>query len=139
MIFTIRTVLRAEARNRINFMKESYWKKRVKAFGYAFQGINTLFRKEAHAKIHLLAAILVVAAGFVFNLERWEWCAILICIGVVFMAEAINTAVERVCDRVSPEKHPLIKDAKDIAAGAVLLFVFAAIAVGLIVFIPHFL
>ena len=55
------------------------------------------------------------------------------------MGEGFNTAVERVCDRVSPEKHPLIKAAKDIAAGAVLLFVIASVAVGLIIFIPKFI
>ena len=53
------------------------------------------------------------------------------------MGEGMNTAIERLCDRVSMERHPLIKAAKDIAAGAVLLFVIAAIIVGSLIFIPH--
>ena len=115
---------------------KSYLKKRQKAFGYAWTGIRTLFGKEAHAKIHLLAMILVIIAGFVFRIDKTEWCLILICIGIVLMAEGFNTAIERVCDKVSPEKDPLIKDAKDIGAGSVLLAVMAVVAVGLIIFIP---
>lgn len=114
----------------------SYWKKRKDAFRYAGQGIVSLFRGEAHAKIHTLAAVLVVAAGFIFGLSGIEWCLIIICIGGVFMGEGFNTAIEKVCDKVSPEIHPLIKVAKDVAAGAVLLFVLASVAVGLIIFIP---
>lgn len=113
-----------------------YWQKRKNAFGYAFSGIKTLFGKEAHAKIHLLAAVLVIMAGFVFDISKIEWLAVILCIGIVFMAEGFNTAIERVCDKVSPEIDPLIKDAKDIAAGAVLLFVLSAVVVGIIIFIP---
>ncbi|MDE5790410.1 MAG: diacylglycerol kinase family protein [Muribaculaceae bacterium] len=114
----------------------TYLKKRQKAFGYAWTGIKTLFMKEAHAKIHFLAMILVVIAGFLFRLDKTEWCIIIMCIGVVLMAEGINTAIERVCDKVSPERNPLIKDAKDIAAGSVLLVVMAVVVIGLIIFIP---
>lgn len=118
---------------------KSYLKKRQKAFGYAWTGIKTLFRKEAHAKIHLLAMILVLIAGYIFQLDKTEWCIILMSIGIVLMAEGFNTAIERVCDKVSPERNPLIKDAKDIAAGAVLLVVMAVVAIGLIIFIPKIL
>ena len=119
--------------------KESYWRKRAKAFGYAWQGIAELFSKEAHAKIHLLATVSVIAFAIIFKCTPAECCLLLLCIGGVLMGEGFNTAVERVCDRVSPEKHPLIKAAKDIAAGAVLLFVIASVAVGLIIFIPKFI
>ncbi len=115
---------------------KDYFRKRKDAFGFAFQGIRTLFVGEAHAKIHLMAMIAVIVCGFIFKIERWEWCAVILCIGGVFMAEAFNTSIEKLCDRVSPEKHPLIKASKDVAAAAVLLFVFASIAVGLIIFIP---
>ncbi|MDE7412345.1 MAG: diacylglycerol kinase family protein [Muribaculaceae bacterium] len=113
-----------------------YLEKRKRAFGYAWNGIMTLFQREAHAKIHLWVAEVVIIAGLIFNLTRMEWCVIILCIGGVFMAEGFNTAIERVCDKVSPEKNPLIKDAKDIAAGAVLLFVLAAVAIGLLIFVP---
>lgn len=113
-----------------------YWEKRKKAFMYAGRGIRKLFLGEAHAKIHAIAAETVIIAGLIYKLSSIEWCLIIICIGGVFMAEAFNTAIEKVCDRVSPEKHPLIADAKDIAAGAVLLFVIATVVIGLIIFIP---
>lgn len=95
-----------------------------------------LFGSEANAKVHLAAAVLVVITGFLLRLSPAEWSAIIICIGGVFMAEGFNTALEKVCDKVSPEKNPLIGAAKDVAAGAVLLFVIGAVAVGLIIFVP---
>lgn len=115
-----------------------YWIKRKRAFAYALKGVARLFTDEAHAKIHLMAAVCVTACGFFFGIEKWEWCAVLICIGGVFMAEAFNTAVEKLADRVTTDRDPLIGAAKDIAAGAVLLFVVAAVIVGVIVFMPHF-
>ena len=114
----------------------SYWNKRKLAFGYAFKGIAMLFKGEAHAKIHLVAACAVIIAGFLFDIQPWDWCAVIICIGGVFMGEAFNTALENLCNRVSTDFHPLIKAAKDISAGAVLLFVCASVAVGLIIFLP---
>lgn len=95
-----------------------------------------MFREEAHARIHLLATVCVGACGFIFSIEPLEWCAVLICIGGVLMAEAFNTAIERLANRVTRERDPLIGAAKDVAAGAVLLFVIASVAVGLIIFLP---
>lgn len=120
-------------------MIKQYLNKRAKAFGYAFKGIHNMFKSEAHAKIHLVATICVITCGVIFRIERWEWCAVLLCIGSVLMAEAFNTAIEKLADTITKERHPLIGAAKDIAAGAVLLLVMAAIAVGLIVFLPHML
>lgn len=116
-----------------------YWKKRADAFRCAGAGIMRMFREEAHARIHLLATVCVVACGFIFSIEPWEWCAVLICIGGVLMAEAFNTAIERLANRVTRERDPLIGAAKDVAAGAVLLFVIASVTVGLIIFLPKIL
>lgn len=120
-------------------MNHEFFKKRRRAFACAFRGINSLFAEEVHPRIHLVAAVCVIAFGFIFNIAPWEWCAVIICMGGVFMAEAFNTALERLADRVTRERDPLIRVAKDVAAAAVLLFVFASVAVGLIVFIPKFL
>lgn len=109
----------------------------ILSFKYAGEGIASLFFHERNARIHLLAAVCVIIAGWLFELAAWEWCAVILCIGGVFMAEGFNTAIEKLCDKVSPEKNPLIKIAKDVAAGAVLLFVFSAVAVGLIIFLPR--
>lgn len=117
-------------------MIKKYLITRGKSFKYAWLGIIHLFSNEANAKIHLLACILVIAASVIFNLTATEWCLVITAIGGVFMAEGFNTSIEKLCDKVSPEKNELIKTAKDVAAGAVLLFVIAAVVIGLIIFIP---
>lgn len=119
--------------------KESFWVKRKNAFRYAFHGIALLFAKETHAKIHMLAAVCVTVLGFIFHISPSEWCAIVLCISGMFMAEAFNTALEKICDKVSPQINSLIGAAKDIAAGAVLMFAIGCIIVGLIIFIPKFI
>ena len=121
---------------RHHLIYKNYFLKRGRSFVYAWQGIVSLFGNEPNARIHLCVALLVEAAGFFFNISASEWCLVTLCIGGVFMAEAFNTAIEKLCDKVSPQTDSLIKIAKDVAAGAVLLFVFAAVTVGLIVFLP---
>lgn len=115
----------------------NYFSKRAKSFTYAWQGIKYLFGNESNAKIHLLAAVCVITVSALFKIECWEWCAVIFAIGGVFMAEGFNTAIEKVCDKVSPAKNHLIKITKDVAAGSVLLFVLSAVAVGLIIFLPR--
>lgn len=104
---------------------------------YAWAGIKTLFAHEHNAQFHLGAAVLVIAAGFLFGISSVEWCIVILCIGAMFMAEALNTAIEKLCDFVCKEKHPAIGRVKDIAAGAVLLMTIAVIFAGLIIFIPR--
>lgn len=115
------------------------WKKRAKSFTYAFSGIGRLLSREHNAWIHCCVAVAVIVAGLCFGLALWEWVAIAICIGSVLAAEAMNSAVEALADRVSPGYDEAVKHAKDLAAGAVLLLALAAVAVGLIVFLPKIL
>lgn len=116
-----------------------YLIKRKKAFGYAFKGIATLIRGEAHARLHVISTVAVIICGLLFNIAPWEWVAVIICIGGVFMAEAFNSAIERLADRITREHDPLIGQAKDLGAGAVLLFSIATLIVGCIIFIPKIL
>lgn len=92
---------------------------------------------EHNAWIHSIAAVAVVAAGILFRITASEWLAVILCIGGVFSMEAVNTAIEAVCDHVSPEYSPLIKRAKDVAATAVLIMSVTAVAVACIIFIPR--
>ncbi|MCH5225859.1 MAG: diacylglycerol kinase family protein [Muribaculaceae bacterium] len=117
-------------------MKRDYLRKRRAAFGYAFKGTGRLFRGEAHAQIHLCVALCVIIAGFGFGINAMEWCLVVLCIGAVFAAEAFNTALEKLADKVSRETDPLIGAAKDVAAGAVLILSIASVVVGLIIFLP---
>jgi diacylglycerol kinase (ATP) len=104
---------------------------------YALEGLVALVRTQANARIHLAATLGVVALGIAVRLAAWEWVSIILAITIVWMAEALNTALEFACDVVTREVHPLIKAAKDIAAGAVLAAASGATLVGAIVFLPH--
>ena len=108
-------------------------RKVVRSFRFAGQGIVDLFRYENNAKVHLVIAGLVVAAGFWLRLSRTEWAIILTQIGLVWAAEAINTALEKLCDFVSPGLHPQIKAIKDLSSGAVLILAITAVVVGILV------
>jgi diacylglycerol kinase (ATP) len=111
-------------------------KKRIKSFGYAGRGIRIVFATETNMKIHILIAILVLVGGFTFRISAIEWIACLLCIGLVFGMEMINTSIENIVDLVSPDYHPLAGKAKDIAAGAVLVCAIISVIVGLFVFGP---
>ena len=117
-------------------MKYDY-KKQLRSFRYAWQGIRQCVGREQNLSFHLIATVVVIGAGFAFGITRGEWTAICLCIGLVISAELFNTAIERLVDLVSPQRHPLAGQVKDIAAGAVLVCALAAIAVGLIIFVPY--
>ncbi|MFL5763069.1 MAG: diacylglycerol kinase family protein [Bacteroidia bacterium] len=109
------------------------------SFSYAFQGIVTFFRTQHNAWIHAVAAAAAIAAGFYFQLGKWDWALVTLAIAMVFITEMLNTAVEFLTDLVSPQFHPLAKKAKDVAAASVLFASVAAIVLGAIVFLPKFL
>lgn len=112
------------------------FRKRLRSFGYAFNGIRLLITKEHNAWIHCFAAVCVVLAGLLMDISKMEWIACVIVIGAVLAAEAVNSAVEALADFVSPEYSEAIKRTKDLAAGAVLLMAMAAAVVGGIIFFP---
>lgn len=113
----------------------TFWK-RIKSFQFAFNGIKLLITKEHNAWIHCFAAVCVLTAGALLGLSRMEWVAVVVVIGAVLAAEAVNSSIEALADLVSPEYNEAIKRTKDLAAGAVLLMAIAAAIVGLIIFIP---
>ena len=110
-----------------------------KSFGYAFEGIFTGIKKERNMKIHCLAMLCVVAAGFVFRISVSEWCICLILFGMILSLELVNTAMEAVVDLVTEERRPLAQLAKDTEAGAVLIAAIMAAGVGLLIFVPKVL
>lgn len=109
---------------------------RVRSFSYATNGLFQLFRQETNAKLHSLATILVIVAGIIRKLGPNQWIAIIIAIGIVWMTEAINTCIEKLCDFACDNKwHPEVKIIKDIAAGAVLIAAMVSVAIAIIVFL----
>jgi diacylglycerol kinase (ATP) len=108
----------------------------AKSFVFAFKGMASAL-KERNFILHLVSATLVISAGFYFDVTGPEWCVLLICIGVVVMAELFNTAIEKLTDLVSPDFNPKAGEIKDIAAAAVLVFSIVSAIAGLIIFIPY--
>jgi diacylglycerol kinase len=110
----------------------------LKSFTYAFRGLGKIFREERNLQVHSIVAIIIIALGFAVKLQPWEWCAVLVCIALVILMETVNSAIERLADVLKPRIHSYIKEIKDIMAAAVLISAILAVAVGLIIFIPHF-
>jgi diacylglycerol kinase len=115
------------------------WRARAESFRHAFRGVATLAATQHNARIHAALTLVVVALGLVLGVSRLEWALLVLAIGLVWGAEAVNTALEWLCDVSSPEYHPLVKKAKDVAAAGVLLAALAAAAAGLLVLLPPLL
>jgi diacylglycerol kinase len=119
--------------------RQSFGRARLASFRYAWRGIVALIRTQGNARIHLAATVGVVAAGWALGVSRGEWALLALAAGLVWVAEAVNTAVEILADRVTTERDERIGRAKDLAAGAVLLAAIAAAIVGGVVFVPRLL
>ena len=111
-------------------------KKRIKSFSYAFAGLRVLFREEHNSWIHATAAVLAIAAGFLFRISPVEWIAVIIVIGMVFSAEILNSSLERTADFVKAERDDRRRDIKDLGAAAVLVTAISAALVGIMIFLP---
>jgi diacylglycerol kinase (ATP) len=96
-----------------------------------------MMRCQHNAWIHAAATLVALGAALVLRISAADWCWIILAISIVWTAEALNTAFEFLADAASPEFHPLVRDAKNVAAGAVLLTAIAAAVIGAIVFWPY--
>jgi diacylglycerol kinase (ATP) len=112
------------------------WKARVKSFKYAWEGIVSFFKTEHNAQIHLAISVLVLLLSVTLKLTKLEAIAVVFSIAFVWVAEMINTVIEKSMDFIAPGKHPQVKLIKDIAAGAVLVAAIAAAITGCLIFIP---
>lgn len=113
------------------------WRSRIRSFGYAFEGIAVMLQTQHNAWLHLLASALVCAAAATLGVSAADWRWLVVAITLVWAAEAMNTAVEFLCDVVSPEYVPAVKGAKDIAAGGVLITAVGAAAIGVLTLWPY--
>jgi diacylglycerol kinase len=119
--------------------QKSAWTAFVAGFGYAFAGLWYVLCTQRNARIHAAAAVLAVGVGMFLRISAVEFAVTFVAITAVFVAEIFNTAVEVCVDLASPQRHPLAKTAKDVAAGAVLVTAVLAVVIGLCVFGPHLL
>ncbi len=109
---------------------------------FALNGLITLLRTERNFRIMGIMSILVVITGYSLpffgeNLNRFEWAILWCAMGLIFVSEGLNTALETTIDVLHPDQHPMIGRAKDMAAGATLAASIIAIIVGLYIFGPH--
>jgi diacylglycerol kinase len=111
--------------------------RRIRSFLHAFRGVGTVLHSEPNARIHWAATVVVIVLGAVFSISELEWTAVVLALGLVWISEALNTAVEFLADEVSREQRALIGKAKDAAAAGVLWAAISALVVGFLVFYPH--
>lgn len=111
--------------------------KRAQSFNHAIRGVGLFIKTTHNAWIQICVMICTIALGIFFGISRLDWVALVLAIGLVFITEAINTAIEIDIDLTSPAYHPYARDTKDVAAGAVLIASIVSVIVGLLVFIPY--
>lgn len=110
-----------------------------KSFVYAARGIGFAIKTQRNIRLHLVAALAVCLTGYLLNVSSNDWRWLIACIGLVWLAEMVNTAFEYLCDLIQPEHHLSVQRAKDIAAGAVLMASLTAAIIGILVFWPYIL
>jgi diacylglycerol kinase (ATP) len=110
---------------------------RTRSFRFAWRGIVFVVSSQHNAWIHAGATLAVIAAGLLLRVGVLEWALLVLAMGVVWMAEAFNTAIETLGDAVSGDEHPLLGLAKDASAAGVLLGAAAAAIIGCLVFVPR--
>lgn len=113
------------------------WRRRLHSFGYALAGLSAMLRTQHNAWLHLAATVAVCLTGWHLRVSAADWRWLVLCIALVWAAEALNTAIESVCDQVSPGHSVLVKRAKDVGAGAVLIVALAAATLGTLTLWPY--
>ena len=111
-------------------------KKFIRSFTYAFKGIATAFKSEFNLRFHCIATLIVIIAAIFFQVNRMQFCVLLLCCGFVITAEIFNTAIETLTNLVSPAENNLARKTKDMAAAAVLIAVITSVIVGVVIFLP---
>ena len=109
----------------------------LKSVHYAGQGLLFLLKTERNFQIQTGVVVITTIMGLCFDITKTEWIFQFICIGIVTGAEAINTAVEKLCDHVTPEQHPQIKRIKDMAAGGVAVLTAFSFFIGILIYYPY--
>lgn len=113
-------------------------KRWLSSFSYAFRGIIVFIRCEPNARIEIAIALLTIGLSLWLQITAVEFALVLFCIAGVLASEAFNSALERSANFQSREIHPEIRDIKDISAGAVLIWAFISVIIGLLIFVPKF-
>ena len=113
--------------------------KRAKSFAYAGRGVWILVKTTHNAWVEIFLFCFAIFLGLFFHITRVEWMLLILAGGMTVAAEAFNTAIEIDIDLTSPDIHPLARDVKDVAAGAVLISATTTLLIGLCIFVPYLL
>lgn len=108
----------------------------IQSFANAFRGLG-LVLMERHMRFHFIMFLGAVALGRIFQITTMEWIAIFLTGALVIVAECLNSALERLCNHLHPERHLAIRRVKDIAAGGVLFAAMVALVIGVMIFLPY--
>jgi len=108
-----------------------------KSFKYAGEGILTALKLGRNLKVHFLATLAIAVLSLFLQISRGEYVMLLLTIGSVVCLEIVNSAIEETVDLVTLERNPRAKNAKDMAAGAVLIAAFIAVFIGIMIFAPY--
>ncbi|MBI2473921.1 diacylglycerol kinase family protein [Candidatus Uhrbacteria bacterium] len=111
----------------------------LKSFSHALRGVGVVFKTEQSFRIQIGVAILVLFLALFFRIQAFEWIILFLLVGSVLILELINSIFERIVDTFKPRIHPVVKDIKDIMAGAVLLGSLISLFIGIVIFLPHVL
>ncbi len=112
------------------------FKRRAQSFHFAVRGVTLMLKTQHNAWLHAAATVLIVALGLFCHIDHDDWCWLILAMIAVWTAESLNTALEFLADVASPEFHPLVEKAKDVAAGAVLISALGSVIIGLMVLGP---
>ncbi len=123
----------------MNHQENGFVKGRIKSFRFALKGVWLLITTEHSIMVQLTIAILMTFIGWWLHISKNEWIFQILAIGLVLVAESLNTCIEKLCDFVHPDHHKKIGFIKDIAAGAVSFAAITAVIIGLIIYLPKFL
>ncbi|KQM21323.1 diacylglycerol kinase family protein [Novosphingobium sp. Leaf2] len=110
---------------------------RLKSFIFAGRGLRCLVQKEHNAWVHIVASVGAIATGLILQISVSDWRWVVLAIALVWLAEAFNTAIEDLCNRICPEFDSAIGRIKDLAAGGVLMASIAAAGIGILTFAPY--
>ena len=114
-------------------------KGRLTAFTFALNGLKFLWTGEPTTRFHAAGTVLALIGAWAFGFAAWEWAFVILLIGLVWFAEAVNSALERACDAITLERHPMIGRSKDLAAASVLIVSLTALGVAIVLFGPRLL
>jgi len=117
--------------------ENGFLKSRIKAILIALDGIKYVYMSQKNTKIHAGFSVGVFILAWLLKINRIEWISLLLVVGLVWIAELLNTAIEVMIDIVSPEQNQMAKIAKDVSAGGVLIAAFISILIGILIFGPR--